>query len=247
MDLSSKIGKLRLALVSLVPLRLKIIARQYLNKDKLASLARSKQRFRGKRKLRKQLPFASLHPRGVNLVAYIRAEMGLGVVARGMAAALESVKIRFNVINIERGNPSRHSDLSWTHKEVSSSRYDITVVCVNPDNSLHLRTLAPTNVLGKRYVIGTWFWELPEMPDEWLTEFEYIDEIWAASRFIRDAVSLKAPVPVVRVPPVVRLSQTRLFSRSELGLPERRYLFLAMFDTNSILERKNPLGVLSAF
>jgi glycosyltransferase involved in cell wall biosynthesis len=30
-------------------------------------------------------------------------------------------------------------------------------------------------------------------------------------------------------------------------LPEDRYLFLAMFDTNSVLQRKNPLGVLRAF
>jgi len=180
-------------------------------------------------------------------VAYIRAEMGLGVVARGMASAFESVQIPFNVINVELGNFSRHRDYSWSHKEVRRSRYDITIVCMNPDNSFHLRTQVSAKVLGDRYVIGNWFWELPELPDEWLAEFEFTDEVWAASRFIRDAVSLKSPVPVVRIPPVVRLSHTRHFSKRQLGLPERRYLFLAMFDTKSVLQRKNPLGVLRAF
>jgi len=60
-------------------------------------------------------------------------------------------------------------------------------------------------------------------------------------------MSSKAPVPVVRVPPVVQLTEGLKFSRQQLGLPEQRFLFLAMFDTKSVLERKNPLGVLRAF
>jgi glycosyltransferase involved in cell wall biosynthesis len=71
--------------------------------------------------------------------------------------------------------------------------------------------------------------------------------VWAATQFIKDAVSAKSPVPVVCIPPVVRLSDTRRFSKRELGLPEDRYLFLAMFDSQSMLPRKNPLGVLRAF
>ena len=85
------------------------------------------------------------------------------------------------------------------------------------------------------------------MPDEWMAEFEYTDEVWAASNFIKDAIASKAPVPVVRVPTVVQLKQAQKISRADQGLPERKYLFLAMFDTKSVLERKNPLGVLQAF
>ena len=36
---------------------------------------------------------------GVNLIAYIRAEMGLGAAARGIAHALESAGVPFNVLN----------------------------------------------------------------------------------------------------------------------------------------------------
>lgn len=173
--------------------------------------------------------------------------MGLGVVARGMASAFESVPIPFNVINVERGNYSRHRDYSWTHKEVRRSGYDITVVCMNPDNTFNLRTQVSAKVLGDRYVVANWFWELPELPDAWLAEFEFVDEVWAASRFIKDAVAHKSSVPVVHIPPVVRVDQTSRFSRSQLGLPEGRFLFLSMFDTSSVLQRKNPLGTLNAF
>jgi glycosyltransferase involved in cell wall biosynthesis len=148
---------------------------------------------------------------------------------------------------MEHGNYSSHTDRSWSHKEARDSRYDVTIVCVNPDNSFYLRTQVSPEILGDRYVIANWYWELPEMPDEWLAEFEYTDEVWAATHFIRDAMSSKAPVPVVRVPPVVQLSHGKTFSRIQLGLPDDRFLFLAMFDTKSVLERKNPLGVLRAF
>ncbi|HXQ73562.1 MAG TPA: glycosyltransferase [Pyrinomonadaceae bacterium] len=228
------------SLKSVVPISLRRAIHERQNKTRLTTLLRTKKRFRAN----------GIHakaPEGVNLVGYIRADMGLGVAARGLAAAFEAAGIPFNVINMEHGNYSSHTDRSWSHKEVRDSRYDITVVCVNPDNSFYLRTQVSPEILGDRYVIANWYWELPEMPDEWLAEFEYTDEVWAATNFIRDAMSSKAPVPVVRVPPVVQLSHGKTFSRIQLGLPEDRFLFLAMFDTKSVLERKNPLGVLRAF
>jgi glycosyltransferase involved in cell wall biosynthesis len=230
-------------LSSLVPLSLKTAVYDRLNRAKLDRLLRAKERFRAERKTR-----ATDAPAGVNLVAYIRADMGLGAAARGMAAALDAAAIPFNVINLAHGNYSSQTDLSWTHKEAADSRYDTTIVCVNPDNSFYLRTQVSPEILGERYVIANWYWELPEMPDEWLSEFEYTDEVWAASNFIKDAMSQKARGPVVRVPPVVQLGPDGpRSSRIELGLPAERFLFLAMFDTRSVLERKNPLGVVRAF
>jgi glycosyltransferase involved in cell wall biosynthesis len=58
---------------------------------------------------------------------------------------------------------------------------------------------------------------------------------------------MKSPVPVVRVQPVVRADAAETFARSHFELPEGRFLFLAMFDTYSVLERKNPLAVLRAY
>ena len=233
---------LRRALTSLVPLSVRTGLHSRLNNARLARLLRTKEHFRRARQSGQRAGAA-----GVNLVAYIRAEMALGVVARGMAAAFEAAGVEFSVINLEAGNYSLHTDRSWSRKETRRSDYDTTIVCVNSDNSFHLRTQAPLNVLGERYVIANWYWELAELPDEWLKEFEYVDEVWAASQFIADAVSRKSPVPVVRMPPVVMLSDEAGLTRDQLSLPKDRYLFLAMFDTNSVLQRKNPLGVLRAF
>ena len=231
------------ALSSLVPLSVRAAVYERRNEARLQRLIQTKQRFRAALE-KGTWPNA---PTGVNLVAYIRADMGLGTAARGMAAALEAAEIPFNVINLEYGNEGSHTDRSWSHKEVARSDYDMTIVCVNPDNSFNLRTLVSPEILGDRYVIANWYWELPEMPDQWLAEFDYADEVWAASNFIREAIEKKSPAPVVRVPPVVQTSRGRRLSRSELGLPEKRFLFLAMLDMRSVPERKNPLGVVRAF
>lgn len=226
---------------ALVPLRVKTTLRDRLNQARLERLRRTKRRFRRDGRGSRDAPA------GVNLVAYIRADMGLGVVARGMAAAFEAAGISFNVVNLQHGNHSAHTDCSWAHKENPRSRYDVTVVCVNPDNSFHLRTQVAPEILGNRYVIGNWYWELSELPESWADELDITDEVWAASDFVRDAVARRARVPVVRVPPVVQVPPGPRLSRSELGLPAERFLFLAMFDTMSVLPRKNPLGVLRAF
>jgi hypothetical protein len=75
---------------------------------------------------------------GVNLIAYIRAKMGLGTAARGVANALEAAKIPFHILNFEHSNPSLHRDDSWKHKEATSSGYDFTLF-LNQQANLFLR------------------------------------------------------------------------------------------------------------
>ena len=184
---------------------------------------------------------------GVNLVAYIRAEMGLGAAARGLAMAMECADIPFNVINFEHSNPGRHRDGSWRHKEVDHSSHDFTILAVNPDNLSNATARVRNELVRDRYTIGYWFWELPVIPDAWLPSFSLVDEVWAASRFVQDAISVKSPVPVFRVPVPVRLGPAGKFSRRNFSLPEKQFLFLSVSDTHSELARKNPLGAVLAF
>jgi GT2 family glycosyltransferase/glycosyltransferase involved in cell wall biosynthesis len=173
--------------------------------------------------------------------------MGLGSAARGIAHALDSAAVPFNVLNFEYSNPSLHRDESWKHKEVEFSSYDFTILAVNPDNIFNAKARVQKKFVRDRYTIGCWSWELPEMPDSWLAAFSLVDEVWVPSRFVQDSISLKSPVPVFRVPHAVSLGPTDQFSRASFSLPERQFLFLSMSDTQSQLARKNPLGVLRAF
>ncbi len=184
---------------------------------------------------------------GVNLIGYLRAEMGLGEGARSDAKALNAVQEPFGIINFQSGNPSRMTDLSWQHKEVTEAPYDITIMHINPDQVLQAIFELPSEYFDGHYTIGYWAWELPEMPDEWVKCFKHFDEIWVPSRFVQQAVAMKSPIPVVCIPHAIDVTVDTSLTRKDFDLPEEAFLFLSMFDTYSMAERKNPYGAFRAF
>lgn len=98
------------------------------------------------------------------------------------------------------------------------------------------------------YKIAIWYWELMEFPDEWENAFTLIDEIWAPTLFIQNALQKKAPCPVLYMPPGIRRKQvSELYNRSYFGLPEEVFLYLNMFDSFSYSSRKNPKAAIDAF
>jgi GT2 family glycosyltransferase/glycosyltransferase involved in cell wall biosynthesis len=189
---------------------------------------------------------AKLQP-GVNLIGYLRAEMGLGEGARSDAKALDAAHEPFGIINFQSGNPSRMTDLSWQHKEVNEAPYDITILHINPDQVLQAIFELPSEYFDGHYTIGYWAWELPEMPDEWVKCFKHFDEIWVPSRFVQQAIAMKSPVPVVCIPHAIDVTVDTSLTRKDFDLPEDAFLFLSMFDTYSMAERKNPYGAFRAF
>jgi GT2 family glycosyltransferase len=184
---------------------------------------------------------------GVNLIGYTRAEMGIGEGARSDARALDAVDEAFGIICVTSGNPSRMGDLSWQHKELDSTPYDVTLLHVNPDHALQVISELPPEYFDDHYRIGYWAWELPIIPKDWEKAFLHFDEIWVPSGFVQDAVAAKSPVPVVRIPHAIEVRHDAAITRKHFGLPENRLLFLMMFDTHSRQERKNPYGAIAAF
>jgi glycosyltransferase involved in cell wall biosynthesis len=184
---------------------------------------------------------------GINLIGYIRAEMGLGEAARGHAHALEQAGVPFTVVDYSAGNPARMGDDSWLHKATSEAPFATNVIHINADLIAGAIQAMPREIFRDRYTIGVWAWEMPEFPDEWLSAFDVVDEIWAPSAFIQEAVSRKSPVPVVRMPYAVSIPRGPFLPREDFGLAASRYQFLTMYDVNSIRERKNPDAVVRAF
>jgi len=78
-----------------------------------------------------------------------------------------------------------------------------------------------------------------------------VDEIWAGTQFIADAIRQKANVPVVVMPPMVMpppVSRDRAWLASLLPEVARdEFVFLFQFDMASVPFRKNPDGVVAAF
>lgn len=193
--------------------------------------------------------FAGTGTHGVNLVAYIRASMGVGEAARGNAAALEASGVPFGIINYERGNPSKMDNLRWQHREMPDPAYDINLLHINADHLPSVIADLGAEKFRNRYNIGFWAWELPEFPDRWLDSFDHLDEVWVPSTFVNQAIAAKSPVPVVTIPHIVNidLAGAQRYQRSDFGISPGAFVFVTMFDIHSIAQRKNPYGAIRAF
>ena len=125
--------------------------------------------------------------------------------------------------------------------------YAVNIFNVNADMTFAARSKLGIRFYHNHYNIGYWFWEMPHFPDRWLPCFNVYNEIWVASRFVRDTVAAKSPIPVTHMPVAIEVALPEQSSRSEFGLPDDRLIMLYVFDALSVIERKNPMGVIAAF
>lgn len=184
---------------------------------------------------------------GVNLVGYIRAEMGLGEGARSDARALAAAGIDFGILNFERDNPARMTDLSWLERERHDAPFDVTLWHINADYlGLAMQTI-PAHLLERSYHVAYWAWELEVMPEGWRAALELVAEIWVPSEFVRAAIQAETDKPVLCIPHCVAPRAEAAYDRAFFALPESRFLFLAMYDTRSVADRKNPRAALDAY
>ncbi len=184
---------------------------------------------------------------GVNLVGYIRAEMGLGEAIRGEAQALTEADVPFVVLDHRWGTRARLHDASWIHKVTDEPIFKTNILHINADVLPQALQRLPPGLTSGRRNIGVWTWELPEFPEEWRGSFSLVDEVWVPSTFVQAAIGADAPVPVHVVPHAVRSPQGPFLTREHFGLPVDTFQFLAMYDTQSVMERKNPQGTIEAF
>jgi len=178
---------------------------------------------------------------GVNLVGYLDAELGLGEIGRKLAGALQNAGIPFAAIPYA-GTPSRRAHRPG-FTTTSRAPYDTNIVCLNADELPSFVGDVGSRMFAGRYSIGLWFWETNVFRHA--SSDVFVDEVWTASEYVREAVATRVGIPVHRVPMPFETPLPTTVSRSELGVPPG-FLFLFLFDFVSA-ERKNPLGVVDAF
>jgi glycosyltransferase involved in cell wall biosynthesis len=183
---------------------------------------------------------------GVNVIGYARSEHGVGQSLRQFVSALDANNIPSVVMDFTRNNLSRVQDGSLAKRLVIEPKFAINVFHINADQMPQVQTHMPANVL-KRYNIGFWHWELPEMLESHLAGFDCLNEVWVPSAFVQDAVARRSPVPVVRMPHAIHFTVSPNASRQQFNLPDNKFLFLMMYDFSSYQERKNPQAALEAF
>jgi len=182
------------------------------------------------------------HP-GVRVAGYLRAEMGVGQLGRLAGAAVEAAGIPVSH-HVDRQTTSRQ-----LHPFVHAVDDDMNVnlICVNADELPGFAGRVGPEFFESKYTIGLWAWEVSTFPERYAAAFHYVDEVWGCSRFTRDAIAAVSPKPVFAfAPPIIPPDPSPTIDRAALGIPDGP-LFLFCFDLLSVMERKNPLGLIDAF
>lgn len=183
---------------------------------------------------------------GVNLIGYLRAEMGVGESVRCAAKAARAYGIPLALKAVDSNGYFRLGDTS-AGEESTHFRHPINVFHINADQSGSILNAIGPAFWRCKYNIGYWAWELEDFPEKYQSSYDFFSEIWTPSTFCRAAISRQSPVPVYRVPHAISVEQVKSFDRLSLGIQPNSFVFLVMCDLLSVTERKNPIGALQAF
>ena len=184
---------------------------------------------------------------GINLVGYVRAELGVGEAARSFARACDAAGIAFSVTDVGYQSQNLQRDDSIVSR-ATGKHFPIDLLYVNADQtSATTQQLQASGRQQPAYTIGFWHWEQPELPPHLHAAFAHVDEVWVPSTFVQDAVAAVSPVPVFKVPHALDFWPSPGASRQQFGLPSGQMLVLVMYDFHSYQFRKNPQAAIAAF
>ena len=183
-------------------------------------------------------------PFGVNEYGFFRAKIGLAQGTKLYAKALMEAGIPCAFIDTDIVEP--RDDHSFDPLLKRRGKYALNLIHVNPDQLERVCSDYPHRMFDNHYNIGVWLWELETIPDAWTDKFRYVDEIWAPSRFILEAIRKETDKPVTFIPYGIETPKDD-WTRKDFGLPEDAFLALAMYDSRSYAARKNPEGAIAAF
>jgi glycosyltransferase involved in cell wall biosynthesis len=174
---------------------------------------------------------------GVNIIGYLRSEIGLGQAARNIVYAADSARLPVSLRSLPL--PQRDNDPEFATKcNQIMDRQTSMLVCDLPSVGALYRDMAP----GRINLLYP-YWELAGIPQDWLKAARQFDEVWAPSRFIASAFADRFGKPVRLLRQPVRLPHTQPPPRKD----RQELRFFTFFDFDSFGARKNPQAAVQAF
>ena len=182
---------------------------------------------------------------GVDVFGYLQAELGVGEAGRLVHKSLVAAGVPVSAISYTE-TVSRQ-EYQFDSDDVG--KFNTLLMAVNADQLPQAHASLGESFTKPRYVIGQWFWELEDVPESYQQYFQFVDELWAPTLFIKEALMKRAPasVEIIHMPlPLVSPVLKESIGREQFGIGNE-YVFLFTFDLMSVLKRKNALGVVDAY
>jgi len=184
---------------------------------------------------------------GANLIGYAFTESGMGEHVRMSAASFSTTEIPFHVIDFNHGVKSRQL-ANLEHGELAEKNiHQVNIFHINADQILSAITQKGAEFFSNRFNICYPFWELSQFPKEWVPALRLMDEIWAPTRHVQQAIAEAMDAEVHHMPIAVTLPPFNELPRGHFGLPEDTFVFFCAFDFLSYIHRKNPWAAVQAF
>lgn len=185
----------------------------------------------------------------VNVIGDFDSSTGLAEAARRQVEALVHARVGVEVVPVDLDAPKSKNRTSPLIQKLPRGRgadidihYENTnVFSALPDNVVH----PPDR--PRSYTIASWYWELPELPWDFIPSVLKVDEIWVAAEYVQHIFLRVVNKPVTIIPAVVEGEASNDYDRKHFGLPERSTLYFFNFDASSSYARKNPMGLIKAF
>ena len=187
------------------------------------------------------------YPAGINLYGLLRSEIGLAQGAKLYAKALEIGGIPHTLLNVDYFDDLPQEDATFDDRLTKENKYAINVAHINPPEWRAVMGGFPQEQFDGHYNIGIFQWELETVPDEWVSMFDYVDEVWTPSAFTARTMSKVTKKPVIPVLYGMEAPFDDTLTRGDFGLSDEDFLVLMMFDSKSFASRKNPGGAIDAF
>lgn len=183
---------------------------------------------------------------GVNIFGFLDSESGIGEAARSLIRSVSAARIPYALLS------SPHTPHRKHHREFSEmfsqyNPYPVNLIAINGDMLEEEIKEFGSARFHDHYNVACWTWELERLSPRYAAALSHVQEVWAPSTFVADAVRKarsKLPVTVIPYPVVIKKTP---YPRSRFRLPQKSFLFLFTFDFYSVFERKNPLAVVKAF
>ena len=182
---------------------------------------------------------------GVNVIGHFTYPSGLRVSVESLVQAVKTagVEVSLRDVRTDAKDDPHHVEFRGTEC------HDVTVIHTQPqpyfDDAYARADLAPRE--PRTYRVAYWYWEFDSIPESWVKQAAQVDEVWAATEFVAKGLRERLPLPVRTLFPGVKLGEYKKRPRQYFGLEPDKFTFLFTFHMMSIMERKNPLGLVRAF
>ncbi len=184
---------------------------------------------------------------GVNIASHFRHQNGITEGARLAAKAAQHVGIATKLIELRTYCASPYDKNILAGQLTTDNSYPVNIFHIDPGSTDNIPRVHGSKIFENKLNIGYWAWELSEFPDEYIRNFDFIEEVWTPSDFARDVIMIKSPVPVLTMPHPVQFECEGITEKSEFNLPKNAFVFLCMYDYGSNQDRKNPHAAIDSF